>query len=33
MAKTVTYKLLNTTKSDRAGGRTVGLGRVATTIE
>ena len=33
MAKTVTYKLLNTTKSDREGGRTVGPGRVATIIE
>ena len=33
MAKTVTYKLLNTTKSDREGGRTVGSGRVATIIE
>lgn len=33
MAKIVTYKLLNTTKSDREGGRTVGSGRVATVIE
>ena len=28
MAKIVTYKLLNTTKSDREGGRTVGSGVV-----
>ena len=33
MAKTVTNKFLNTTKSDREGGRTVGSGRVATIIE
>ena len=33
MAKNVTYKLLNTTKSDRESGRTVGSGRVATIIE
>ena len=32
-AKTVTYKFLNTTRSDREGGRTVGSGRVATIIE
>ena len=32
-AKTVTYKLLNTTKSDREGGPTVGSGRVAAIIE
>lgn len=32
-AKTVTYKFLNATKSDREGGRTVGSGRVATIIE
>ena len=32
-AKTVTNKLLNMTKSDREGGRTVGSGRVATIIE
>ncbi len=31
--KTVTNKLLNTAKSDREGGRTVGSGRVATVIE
>ena len=31
--KTVTYKFLNMTKSDREGGRTVGSGRVATIIE
>ena len=29
-AKTVTNKFVNTTKSDREGGRTVGSGRVAT---
>ena len=28
MAKTVTNKFLNTTKSDREGGRTVGSGKV-----
>lgn len=33
MAKIVTYKLLNTTKSDCEGGRTVGSDRVATIIE
>lgn len=33
MAKIVIYKLLNTTKSDREGGCTVGSGRVATIIE
>lgn len=33
MAKIAIYKLLNTTKSDREGGRTVGSGRVATIIE
>lgn len=33
MAKTVTNKFLNTTKSDREGGRTVGSRRVATIIE
>ena len=33
MAKIVTYKLLNTTKSDRDGGRTAGSGRVASIIE
>ena len=33
MAKTVTNKFLNTTESDREGGRTVGSGRVATIIE
>ena len=33
MAKTVTYKFLNATKSDREGGRTVGSGRVVTIIE
>ena len=32
-AKTVTNKFLNTTKSDREGGRTVGSGAVATIIE
>ncbi len=32
-AKTVTYKFLDMTKSDREGGRTVGSGRVATVIE
>lgn len=32
-AKTVTNKLLNTAKSDREGGRTVGSRRVATIIE
>ena len=32
-AKTVTNKFLNTTESDREGGRTVGSGRVATIIE
>ncbi len=32
-AKTVTNKFLNTTKTDRGGGRTVGSGRVATVIE
>lgn len=33
MAKTVTNKFLNTTKSDREGGRTVGSVRVATIVE
>ena len=33
MAKIVTNKFLNTTKTDREGGRTVGSGRVATVIE
>lgn len=33
MAKTETNKFLNTLKSDREGGRTVGSGRVATIIE
>ena len=33
MAKTVTNKFLNMTKSDREGGRTVGSGRVASIIE
>lgn len=32
-AKAVTNKFLNTTESDREGGRTVGSGRVATIIE
>ena len=32
-AKSVTNKFLNTAKSDREGGRTVGSGRVATVIE
>ena len=32
-ANTVTNMFLNTTKSDREGGRTVGYGRVATIIE
>lgn len=32
-AKTVTNKFLNTAKSDREGGRTVGSGTVATIIE
>lgn len=32
-AKTVTNKFLDTTKTDREGGRTVGSGRVATIIE
>lgn len=32
-AKTVTNKFLNTAKSDREGGRTVGSVRVATIIE
>lgn len=32
-AKTVTNEFLNTTKTDREGGRTVGSGRVATVIE
>lgn len=32
-AKTVTNKLLNTAKSDREGGCTVGSGRVTTIIE
>ena len=32
-ARTVTNKFLNTPKSDREGGRTVGSGRVATIIE
>ena len=32
-AKTVTNKFLNTAKSDREGGRTVGSGHVATIIE
>ena len=31
--KTVTNKFLDTAKSDREGGRTVGSGRVATIIE
>ena len=31
--KNVTYKFLNTTKSNLEGGRTVGSGRVATIIE
>ena len=33
MAKSVTNKFLNTTPTDREGGRTVGSGRVATIIE
>ena len=33
MAKTEKNKFLNTAKSDREGGRTVGSGRVATIIE
>ena len=33
MAKSVTNKFLDTAKSDREGGRTVGSGRVATIIE
>ena len=32
-AKIVTNKFLDTTKTDREGGRTVGSGRVATVIE
>lgn len=32
-AKTVTNKFLNKVKSDREGGRTVGLGRVTIIIE
>ena len=32
-AKTITNKFLNTTKTDREGGRTVGSGRVATIVE
>lgn len=32
-AKTVTNKFLDTTKTDREGGRTVESGRVATIIE
>ena len=32
-AKSVTNKFLNTAKSDREDGRTVGSGRVATVIE
>ena len=31
-AKIVTNKFLNTTKSDREGGRTVGSGRVASKV-